>query len=434
MLNSDTFQHCLEKLCPEYKTETFLLAISGGADSMVLLHLCKSIGLKVEVAHVNYKLRTIDSDKDQQIVSQICQQNDIPFHLYEVSEKDNQPTNSIQDWARILRYDFFRKIQQERNLDFLITAHHLNDQLETFIINLSKASGIKGLSGIPANENDILRPLLEFSKKEIYAFAEENKIEFREDLSNQKNDYLRNKIRNEIVPKLVEVNDNFLTNFAKSISYLNQTKNFVDEKVVEIEKEILINKRDYLIINKNLFLNQSDFIQFEILRKFGFTEVKEIEKIKKAKVGKKFISREFQLTIDREIFLIKKIVDVMGEEGEEDEIILQLDSDNQLIIPDFIQNEIKELGKINWKINREKIKFPLKLRHTKDGDLFQPIGMIGKKKISKFFKDEKIPIFGQQKIWLLCDADDIILGVLPFRQDGRFAKVTDGSQTIKVKI
>lgn len=306
MLNSQTFQHSLERLFADYRNTKFLLAISGGADSMVLLDLFKDSKLKFEVAHINYQLRGEDSDKDQELVEKICEQNNIHFHLYQVSEMDNKPKNSIQDWARIIRYNFFRKIQQERSLNFIVTAHHLNDQLETFIIHLSKASGIKGLTGIPANENNILRPLLSFSKEEIYDFVKENNIEFREDLSNQKNDYLRNKIRNEIVPKLLEVNENFLDNFGKSISYLNQTKNFVDEQIFKIEKEIIVNKEDSLQINKKLFFNQSEFIQYEILRKFGFTEAEEIAKIKKAEAGKKFISSEYQLNSDREIFVLKK--------------------------------------------------------------------------------------------------------------------------------
>ena len=237
MLNTKTFQQSLQKLQTDYKKAKFLLAVSGGVDSMVLLDLFKGAALNFEVAHINYKLRGEDSDEDQKLVEGFCRQNQIPFHLYQVSEKDNKPKNSIQEWARNIRYQFFRKIQQEKNLDFLVTAHHLNDQLETFIINLSKASGIKGLSGIPANENKILRPLLSFTKEEIYAYAKKNKIKFREDLSNQKNDYLRNKIRNQIVPKLLEVNENFLENFGKSILHLNQTKSFVEEKISEIEKD-----------------------------------------------------------------------------------------------------------------------------------------------------------------------------------------------------
>ena len=433
MLNLNTFQHSLERLLADYRNAKFLLAISGGVDSMVLLHLFKSSNFKFEVAHINYQLRGIDSDKDQELVEQICQHNNIPFHLYLVSEKDSKPKNSIQEWARIIRYDFFRQIQQERKIEFVVTAHHLNDQLETFLIHLSKASGIKGLSGIPSNDNHILRPLLNFSKTEIYDFAKEERIEFREDLSNQKNDYLRNKIRNEIVPKLLEVNHSFLENFGKSIFYLKQTERFVDEQISEIEKEIIVKEEDSILINKDRFLKETDFVQFEILRKYGFTDVEEIAKMKKAKTGKKFISSEFQLTIDREILIIKKIVDLNVDEVQED-IILQIDSENQVKIPDHLQQKIKEFGKVQWKIDGGKVELPLKLRRKKEADFFHPIGMIGKKKISKFFKDEKIPIFDQQKIWLLCDSTDKVLGVIPFRQDRRFAALNESSEIIKVKI
>ena len=150
-------------------------------------------------------------------------------------------------------------------------------------------------------------------------------------------------------------------------------------------------------------------------------------------IGKKFISTDFQLTIDREILIIKKIVDTKVNENEE-EIILVFNSENQIIIPENLHREIKELGKTNWKIDGDKIQFPLKLRRKKAGDLFFPIGMTGKKKISKFFKDEKIPILAQQKIWLLSDESDQVLGIISFRQDRRFAASTGSSEIIKVKL
>ncbi len=431
MLNISTFQDSIHQICTDYKEKTFLLAVSGGVDSMVLLNLFKIANLKIQVAHINYKLRGTDSEEDQNLVKNICNKNNILFHLYEVSEEDNKPKNSIQEWARNIRYDFFRKVQQNKNLDFIVTAHHLNDQLETFIINLSKASGIKGLSGIPANENNILRPLLSFSKEEMYDYAKENNVDFREDLSNQKNDYLRNKIRNEIVPKLIETNDHFLQNFEKSVSYLKQAKDFVEEKVSETEKEIISKKEDYLIINKNQFFNQTEIVHFEILRKYGFTD--EIEKIRIAEVGKKFISSEYQLMIDREILILKKIVS-KSIHIEVEDVMLTVNSENRILIPEDLQQEIKHLGSLNWKFNADHIQIPLKLRRRKQGDLFHPMGMIGKKKIAKFFKDEKIPILAQQKIWLLCDATDEVLGVIPFRQDRRFAASKSSSEIITVKL
>ena len=153
MLTKETFNHALRNLLQNPESSHFLLAVSGGADSMALLQLFYSLELKFQVAHVNYHLRGKDSDADQELVKNFCSENNIPFHLYEVSDKDQKPENSIQNWARNLRYDFFREIQKTENLDYLVTAHHLNDQLETFLINLSKASGIHGLSGIPANES-----------------------------------------------------------------------------------------------------------------------------------------------------------------------------------------------------------------------------------------------------------------------------------------
>ena len=174
ILETSDLKNQLQNLVTAPETSNYLLAVSGGADSMVLAYIFNDLGLQFQIAHINYKLRSEDSDLDQKVVQDFCENNNIKFHLYEVSEKDNKPENSIQLWARELRYAFFNEIREKENLDFLVTAHHLNDQLETFIINLSKAAGINGLAGIPANENSILRPLLSFTKKNIYKFAQKN--------------------------------------------------------------------------------------------------------------------------------------------------------------------------------------------------------------------------------------------------------------------
>ncbi|MNK31575.1 tRNA(Ile)-lysidine synthase [compost metagenome] len=419
MLSLLKFQNVLEQLQPQSQQKTYLLAVSGGVDSMVLADLFQVSGLKFQIAHINYHLRNEDSNLDQKLVSEFCERYKIPFHLYEVLAKDKKPENSIQNWARELRYQFFRKIQKEQNLEYLVTAHHLNDQLETFIINLSKASGIKGLSGIPANENQIIRPLLNFSKDEIYEFAEENKIEFREDKSNQKTDYLRNKVRHDVVPELEKINDKFLKNFSKSIEILNQTKDvlidLVDEKISGFKTNV---ETGQTIIDKDKFSKESDLIRFEILKRFGFNDEKEMQKIFTAQTGSLFLNLEYQLIINRNELIFEKKLEVRGENL----VKLELEIiENEILIPEDIQTEILEFGNCHWKIDENKIKLPLKLRKKQEGDVFFPIGMIGKKKVSKFFKDEKISILAKQKIWLLCDANEQIVGVLPFRQDGRFA-------------
>lgn len=431
MLSPKTFLHELEKLQSKEKDSSFLLAISGGVDSMVLLWLFSKLKSQILypfiVAHINYKLRGEDSDLDQKLVEDFCKKNNILCYTYEASvEYDKPQQGSIQLWARELRYRFFREIQERENLKYLVTAHHLNDQLETFLINLSRGSGITGLCGIPSNENHILRPLLNFSKKEIYAFAKENQIPFREDVSNQKNDYLRNKIRNKIIPELSEVMPNFLENFEKSIGILKQSKNFISEQIEKILAEITLTKNDdTLTLNKEKLAKEGAFVQFEILKQFGFTSSKEIEKIFEADFGKEFHSTDYTLFVDRECFLIRK-KDSQGIDNKE----LMLPLTDNILIKEYISDYIPQNK--SWTIDKNKIHLPLKLRKPKEGDIFQPIGMQGKKKVSKFLKDEKLSILEKSKIWLLCDASDNVLGVLPLRQDGKFVAKQETKDKINV--
>ncbi|WET47593.1 tRNA lysidine(34) synthetase TilS [Chryseobacterium indologenes] len=441
MLKKSSFRKQLENLIHEPENHSYLLAVSGGADSMVLASLFQDLRDEkqnseslFQVVHINYKLRGEDSDLDQKIVQDFCEKNHIRFHLYEVSEKDKKPENSIQLWARELRYAFFKKIQEKEKLKYLVTAHHLNDQLETFIINLSKAAGINGLSGIPANDNYILRPLLQFSKQEIYQFAEENTIEFREDLSNKKSDYLRNKIRNEIVPKLQETNDHFLENFKKSSSYLNQTKDFVQKQIQEIENKLTVFNPSHKILSKEKLDQESDFVKFEILKKYGFHQEDEIPKIFKAENNSSFFSKEYQLVINRDEIIF---IDRKKNQENKDEIILvnYFDfSQNQININvvDYIES-IDGINKsFDWDFDAEKLQFPLRLRKHQDGDEFYPTGFSGKKKVSKFFRDEKLSILARQKIWILSDSNNSVLGIIPFRQDRRYAKDEKTKRILKI--
>jgi len=428
----------LENLIHLPKNHTYLLAVSGGVDSMVLAYLFNELRIadyEFQIAHINYHLRGEDSNLDQKLVSDFCKKNDIKFHLYEVSEKDQQPENSIQLWARELRYRFFKQIQQKENLEFLVTAHHLNDHLETFLINLSKAAGINGLSGIPANENKILRPLLNFTKNEIYEFAKENNIEYREDLSNKKSDYLRNKIRHEIVPKLLETNEHFLANFRKSSSYLNQTKDFVQKQIQEIENSLTVFNNDYKILSKDQLASQSDFVKFEILKKYGFNQEEEIAKIFKAENGSFFLSKDYKLIVNYNQLIISQKQEEENPRHEEIILIEKFNSaEDQIFIN--LNSTIESIEEINksfeWEFDAEKLKLPLRLRRQQDGDEFFPTGFSGKKKVSKFFRDEKLSILARQKIWVLADGENSILGIIPLRQDRRNAKDENTNKILKI--
>ena len=195
---------------------------------------------------------------------------------------------------------------RSENLDFIVTAHHLNDELETFFINLSRGSGIKGLSGIPKNENRILRPLLKFSKDEIYAFAKENKTDFREDKSNEKDDYLRNKIRNQLTSKIVEIFPNFLEQFGESLSYLSSVNDFYQNEIENAFQEILISENEEnFTLNKEILLQKPKVLIIEIIRKLGFSGI-EIEKIISAENGKFFRSSTHEISIKRKEILCTK--------------------------------------------------------------------------------------------------------------------------------
>lgn len=424
MLSEKFFIETLKNLLPNLKQKTFLLAVSGGVDSMVLAFLFKKAGLQFDIAHVNYHLREEDSNLDQELVEKFCIENKMKFHLYDVSEIDNKPQNSIENWARDIRYRFFDDIRQQENLQYLVTAHHLNDQLETFVINLSKASGLKGLGGIPNNENNIIRPLLGFSKQEIYQFALDHNILFREDYTNKENIFLRNKIRNQITPLLLDTNSHFLDNFKKSISIIKDSKNFIDQQIELILKTITISKSENeIVLNKELLIKESEFVKYEILKNFNLESYLEIDKMLSADNGKIFITKTHKISIGRrEIVIQPKNIEL-----DQDEIIelklnlVEQKSSTIVISKDYFENG--EIDNFNqWIINAKNITFPLKIRRPKADDVFYPIGFNGKKKVSKFLKDKKIPIFVRIRTWILVDQDDQILGVLPYRQDRRFAE------------
>lgn len=435
MLTTATFQRALQRLISPQETPSFLLAVSGGVDSMVMADLFLKTDLSFGIAHVNYHLRGEESNGDQVLVEKFSAKHEISFHLYEVSEKDKKSQNSIQVWARELRYEFFKKLQSEFQYDYIVTAHHLNDQLETFLINLSKASGIKGLSGISANENKIVRPLLEFSRDEIEEYAKKEKIEFRTDSSNLKSDYLRNFIRNEISPKLFKTNENFLQNFEKSLQHLQQVEHFSHNQIKKIETEITIKNGDSLLLDKDKLLKQDAFVHFEILRKYGFESPNEIQKIFKAEKGKIFKSATHLLKVDRDFLAIESLEVIPNNILPEFIVVLEESPDEnfELDLSSHLSPNLPNDKRQHWEIDADKISFPLIIRPKNSEDLFFPIGMSGRKKVSKFFKDEKIPTFAQHKIWLLCDNNNDVVGVLPYRQDRRFMKDQNTTRKISIK-
>lgn len=430
VLTLSNFRNVCAALHGGWLQERFLVAVSGGADSMVLAHLLLKSGVYFEVAHVNYNLRGGDSHADRDATEAFCKKHNIAFHLYEVGNADGRPSGSIQLWARNLRYGFFRKIQKERNLPVLVTAHHLNDQLETFLINLTRGSGLRGLSGIPAFSNGILRPLLSFSKDEIYRYGEENAIPYREDLSNAKKDYLRNKIRHNVVPELLLLNDNFLENFSTSIHNLAQAKDFLKGESEQIFSQITELKGKDLAVNRRDFTALPLAAKHEIMRTLGFGDTAEIEKMQKAESGSIFKNPKGTLLVHRDEFIFKKNPESQSIRGA---IPLAIDQ-QEIMLPVQQLLTIRRHGHCSWTFDGKKLRIPLKLRARQAGDWLMPTGMTGRKKVSKLLKDLKLSKFTKDEVWLLCDAENEILGVLPYRQDRRFTAKEETKIIVKLNI
>src|SRR5690606_35942049 len=241
-----------------WKTQ-LLLAVSGGIDSMVLLDLLHKLNLNITIAHCNFKLREKDSEDDKNFVTSYAQLHNIPFFVknFDTESFAKDQKLSIQLAARKLRYDWFFELTEKHGFDYIVTAHHLDDSLETFFINLSRGTGLEGLLGIRENEN-VIRPLLDFSKSQIQQYASENNLNWREDISNASDKYLRNKIRHHLIPVLKEINPDFLQSFQKTRQHLQASQNFTENIVEEILNEILVKKKNSITLDINKLNNHKN--------------------------------------------------------------------------------------------------------------------------------------------------------------------------------
>ena len=402
------------------KDSKFLLAISGGVDSMVLLDLFRQTSIDFQVAHCNFQLRGNDSDLDEELVRNYCGKNLIPFHhiRFDVEAYKSTGNYSTEMACRNLRYDWFKDVMNLNHIDFLVTAHHLDDNIETFLINLSRGTGIKGLSGIPEiSDQHIFRPLIHSSKEEIFAYAKENEISWREDYTNVTDDYTRNKIRHHITPVLREIHPNFNQNFEVTVSILNDAQAFINSQIEQIRSKFIPNENysEINIIELNQ-VNNLDFVQFYLFEKYGFKDIELINKLKVSENSSEMKSSSHRLIKNREFLILTKI-DILTE----DEIIIeQGEVEIKSLNLKFFCSDEKLNGAIE-SMDADKIEFPLKIRKAKEGDFFYPIGMKGQKKlISKFFKDIKLSKIEKEKAWLLVDNQDRIVWVVNRRLDERF--------------
>ncbi len=410
-----------------------LVATSGGMDSMVLVHLFQKLNLNFALAHCNFQLRGTESDGDESFVVTYAKQNDITYFVTKFDTENYSQTHklSTQVAARNLRYNWFNEILEQEKFDYIVTAHHADDVLETFMINLSRGTGLDGLIGIPSQNGNIVRPLLPFSRKEIEDYVSENKLQWREDSSNASDKYLRNKIRHHIVPVFKEINESFLQSFQNTLDHLNQEQSLVNDAVQMVYEKVVSEEKEQLEINISALLQYKNYkaYLYQWLHKYGFTAWNDIYNLIESQSGKQILSEKYILLKDRDFLILSS-----KETTDFDEISINSITEK----PNFplklslcnlsdISNQLKSV----IFVDENKIQFPLTIRKWKEGDYFYPSGMQGKKKVSKYFKDEKFTLFQKQDTWIL-ESNNQIVWIIGHRADERFKTEKTTQTTIKI--
>lgn len=419
-----------------FANQKILLAVSGGIDSVVMLDLFVKSGFTCGVAHCNFKLRGNDSDDDMFFVKNLSEKYNLPFYTASFNTEEYAEINrvSIQMAARMLRYEWFEEIRTEKEYDFIATAHNKNDAVETFLINLSRGTGIRGLSGIPIVSGQIIRPMLFLEREEIEEYARLESIPWREDSSNAQTKYARNKIRHSVIPSLKELNPNIIKTMAENISRLKDVEDIYLHALENTRKDLVIKdgKFTWISIKGLKMLDPVNTWAFELLKDFDFTAhvTSDIVKNLDAEPGKQFLSPTHRLVKDRNRLIIHPIKEMdMKRFYIEDPSMDIYDpvNINLSIIPGKSFYEIPRDTSIAW-LNLDLLEFPLMIRKWEAGDYFMPLGMKNMKKISDFFVDRKISIPEKENIWLLVSGDKIAW-VIGQRIDERF-KITPHTERI----
>ena len=414
-----------------------LLATSGGIDSMVMLSLFQQLDYKIAIAHCNFQLRGVDSFSDQNFVKDYANENEIPVFItqFDTTAFAEDYKVSTQVAARELRYNWFYELAETEDYDYILTAHHADDNLETFLINLSRGTGLDGLTGIPEQNEKVVRPLLAFSQKELADYAELHNVQWREDSSNASDKYLRNKIRHHLVPMLKELNPNFLSSFTTTQSYLQDAKDMVEDATIMVYQQVASQEEDKITFDLKKLLKLPNYKSYlyQWLNEFGFSAWEDIYDLVNSQSGKFVYAPEYRLLKDRETLILSPFYYL----NEKEEFLITADQKVVNVPLNMTFSSAAEMTIVSNKtifVDSDKLDYPLVLRRWNEGDQFQPFGMDGKsKKLSKFFKDEKLSLLEKEKIWLLCSNDNIVW-VIGLRQDERFKIKNTTKNIIKIEL
>ncbi len=431
--------------------DRLILALSGGIDSMVLADLLLKSKVQFVAAHCNFHLRGAESDGDEKFVHEFAEKNGIQCFVkrFDTEQYAAEQGISIEMAARDLRYAWFEELRQQLGYNKIAVAHHADDQTETFFINLLRGAGLRGLKGMQPQNGMIIRPMLWASREQIHQYAVENRITWREDHTNAESVYLRNKIRNQLLPVFDELHPEARQGLYKSLEHLSSENELyralLQEKlnqIVERNGEIQSIPHSAFHIPHSAFLKAPEPVEgptfsyqllFEWLRQYNFNtdQCRFIYDAMETGIGNKYYSPTHQLVIGRNELQLSEI-----KPGDDEVVQIEI-GEEEILSPihlrffqfektaDFIIDKSPNVALLD----ADKIRFPLTLRHWQHGDRFHPLGVKGSKLLSDFFVDQKFTEWQKQNVWLLVSADDEILWVVGHRIDDR-CKVTDSTKTI----
>lgn len=433
----EKFQFHLTHNFPYLIGKKLLLATSGGLDSMVMAHIFRTLNFDIALAHCNFQLRGNESLEDQFFVKNYAEANNIPVYItqFDTQSFANDYKLSTQVAARELRYNWFYELIENENFDYILTAHHADDNIETFLIHLIRGSGLDGFTGIPVQNESVIRPLLAFSREEIASFATANGILWREDSSNSSDKYLRNKVRHDLVPLLKELNPSFLTSFQNTQKYLNEAQAMVQDATKMIYQQVATEVKDeiHFNIDKLKILPNYKSYLYQWLNEYRFSAWDDIYELVDSQSGKQVFSKHFRLLKDRNTLILAPIVEKESSEVyyiEENQIEVKYPIKLTISNQNFDSNTYNSF----IFVDADKLKFPLSLKKYEEGAVFQPFGMNGKsKKVSKLFKDEKLSLLQKENTWILYSNEDIVW-VIGIRQDERFKIDSNTKNSLQIAL
>ena len=416
--------------------DKLLLAVSGGVDSIVLCELCKQAGYDFAIAHCNFQLRDDDSERDEKFVSELADKYKVDFHVVRFDTKSfaKERKLSTQEAARELRYHWFEEIRTKNGYQYIITAHHADDNIETVLMNFFRGTGIRGIRGIEPKHDFIVRPLLFAHRSELEEFLTANKLAFVSDYTNQQDNYTRNYFRNQVIPfiekSFPEVNENILSNITRF-----REVELLYQQAIDWHKKKLMESKGNEIHVPVLKLKKSTplhSIVYEIIREYGFTssQTDEVIALLDSESGKYVQSASHQIIKNRKWLIIAP---KLAEHAET--VLIEARDTNVQCSMFNVQFSIEETGNRQPEtgnsiacLDADEIKFPLLLRKWKQGDYFYPLGMKKKKKLSRFFIDQKLSKTEKEKVWVI-EMNKKIIWVVNYRIDDRF-KITGKTKTV----